>query len=111
MSSSTVYGPYPATVTAIHDGDTFHVDVDLGFGIHATEFQVRVHGINAPELATAAGKAALAYLESILPIGAKVTVLSYSWDKYAPRFDADVHYGTVDIGQAMLDTGHAVPLP
>lgn len=102
------YGPFPAVVTEIHDGDTFHLDIDLGFGLHAREFRCRLLGINAPELKTDAGVKALEYLESILPLGAEVRVTSHHWDKYGGRFDGDVLYGNVDIAQAMLRAGHAV---
>jgi endonuclease YncB( thermonuclease family) len=105
------FGPYPATVVSLHDGDTFRVDVDLGFGVHVTEFNVRVYGINAPELATAAGKAALAFAETLLKPGDRVTVLSHGWDKYAPRFDATVTLADgSDFGQRMLSAGQAVPM-
>jgi len=106
------FGPYPATVTHIHDGDTFTLNIDLGFGIHATAFNCRLFGCNAPELATAAGKAALAYLETILHVGDAVTVLSHGWDKYGGRFDGTVTLADGrDLAKAMLDSGNAVPFP
>lgn len=105
-----ILGPYPAVVTSIHDGDTFHLDIDLGFGIHALKFVCRVYGINAPELSTEAGKAALAYLESIMPVGSSVMVTSHSWDKYGGRFDGECSYNGLDIGQAMIASGNAVPM-
>ena len=77
----TAFGPYKATVVAIHDGDTVDLDVvlwphskvasdvDVGFDVHrcsrgfVLERQsVRLYGCNAAELATPAGKAALAFL-------------------------------------------------
>lgn len=46
---------YLVTLGEIHDGDTVWVTIDLGFYLtHRTP--VRLAGINAPELATAAGK-------------------------------------------------------
>lgn len=106
---ATTYGPYRATVVAIHDGDTIDVDIvlakvgrqktdaDLGFNVHrgpagvVLERQsVRLLGCNAPELATAAGKAALAFLETVLRVGDVVTLVSHGWDKYGGRIDGQV---------------------
>jgi endonuclease YncB( thermonuclease family) len=103
------FGPYPATILAIHDGDTFLLDIDLGFGMHAETFRCRVYGINAPELATAAGKAALAYLETLMKTGDSITVLSHGWDKYGGRFDGEVTLADGrDLGTLMVSSGHAV---
>ena len=106
------FGPYPAVVTKIHDGDTCSLDVDLGFGIHSTAFNCRFYGINAPELSTDAGKQALAFLETILVVGDRVVVMSYGWDKYGGRFDGVIMTaGSADsVNKQMLDSGHAVPL-
>lgn len=63
---------YQATVLAVHDGDTLHLDVDLGRRINLTDRDLgfstyiegrrlklhedfRLYGINAPELANADG--------------------------------------------------------
>jgi hypothetical protein len=91
----TAFGPYPARVVDVHDGDTVVLDIDLGFD-HLisgrdwdgrTRLSCRVFGINAPELVTAAGKAARAYAQEFLAPGDRVTVVSYGWDKYGGRFD------------------------
>ena len=105
----TVYGPYPAVVVSIHDGDTMTLDLDLGFNL-TFRSNCRVYGINAPELATQAGKDALTYAETLVKPGDKVTTLSHGWDKYGGRFDGSVTLpdGT-DFGTLMLDSGHAVP--
>ncbi len=52
---------YSATLLAIHDGDTMHFDVDLGFSIHSIH-PLRLYGVNAPELSTPAGKLSLAWV-------------------------------------------------
>jgi endonuclease YncB( thermonuclease family) len=113
------YGPYPARVVDVHDGDTVGLDVDLGFGHVLTALDIRgrrwlscrVFGINAPELSTDAGVKARDYAQTLLPIGLIVTVVSHGWDKYGGRFDGDIWLpdGT-DFGQAMIDAGMAVPL-
>lgn len=52
---------YNATLLEVHDGDTATFDVDLGFSIHS-HHAIRFAGINAPELATPAGKVALVWI-------------------------------------------------
>src|ERR1700712_4225515 len=53
---------YGATVVDIHDGDTLHLEVDLGLDID-TKLTVRLYGLNAPELSTPEGKAALVWVQ------------------------------------------------
>lgn len=112
------FGPYPARVAAIHDGDTMTLDIDLGFdhiisGLDfagKTRLACRIFGINAPELSTDAGKEALAFAQTLVKPGDLVTVLSHGWDKYGGRFDGEVTLADGrSFGQVMLDTGHAVP--
>ncbi len=105
----TVFGPYPAGVLTVHDGDTVKVVLDLGFNI---SFQAwcRCYGINAPELATPEGKAALAFAETLIKPGDLVTVRSHGWDKYGGRFDGTVGLADGrDFGSAMVAAGFARP--
>jgi endonuclease YncB( thermonuclease family) len=111
------FGPYPARVAAIHDGDTLTLDIDLGFDhiisgqdfAGKTRLACRVYGINAPELSTVAGKAALAYAETLVKPGDLVKVLSHGWDKYGGRFDGEVTLADGrDFGQTMIAAGQAV---
>jgi endonuclease YncB( thermonuclease family) len=103
------FGPYPAVVRDWHDGDTCHIDVDLGFGIHATGFSCRVYGINAPELSTPEGKPSKLMAETICPPMTKVEVVSYGWDKYSGRFDGAIRLPDGrDFGAEMVDAGQAV---
>jgi len=107
-----MFGPYPAVVVDWHDGDTVHLNADLGFGIHIeAPLSCRIWGINAPELSTDEGKAALAYALEICPVGTEVTVLSHGWDKWRGRFDGQISLpdGT-DFGARMLEANQAVPL-
>lgn len=124
----TAFGPYTATVTRIHDGDTLFVDVlltkagkaktpvDLGFNVwrtpRGTEVMgqsVRLIGCNAPELATPAGKAALAFIETLLKAGDTVKLLDDGWDKYGGRIDGNVALADgSDLTAAMIAAGHAV---
>ena len=56
---------YAAKLIEVVDGDTVDLLIDLGFGVHVKE-RCRLYGIDAPEMPTDAGKAAKAYLESLL---------------------------------------------
>ena len=86
---SATYGPYPAIVAAVHDGDTCHLDLDLGFGL-VLGLSCRCYGIDAPELATKLGPPARDFAATLLPLGSQVTVLSHGWDKYAGRFLGEI---------------------
>lgn len=116
----TVYGPFTARVVDIHDGDTLHLDVELPFGFLAAshtlaghpQLSCRVEGINAPELDTDAGKAALAYAQTLLPVGTLVSVMSYGFDKYGGRWDGSIQLPDGrDFGTLMIQSGHAVSYP
>lgn len=41
---------YAAHVTGVYDADTITVDIDLGFGIVMRDREIRLWGINAPEV-------------------------------------------------------------
>jgi len=112
------FGPYPARVDEVHDGDTVYLTVDLGFGHQIAsrnltgelQFACRVYGINAPELSTVAGVAAAEYAKTLLPVGTIVSVRSYGWDKYGGRFDGSIDMSDGgDFSRAMVDAGHAKP--
>jgi len=117
---ATPFGPFPAKCIALHDGDTVTLAIDLGFdhqiaGVDfagKTRLSCRIFGINAPELSTPEGKAALAFAETLLPVGTLCTVLSQGWDKYGGRFDGTITLPDgSDFGAAMVAAGHAVPYP
>jgi len=106
---STTYGPYPATVVDWHDGDTCHLDVDLGFGL-VLGLSCRCYGINAPELHDAGGREATDYARSLAPAGTTVRVLSHGWDKYGGRFLGEITLpSAAPFGDAMIAAGHARP--
>lgn len=126
------WGPYHAIVTRVHDGDTIYADVllhkgryhlpaastglDLGFdvqirkdGVWLASQSIRLLGDNSAELATGDGKAALAYVQTIVKPGDAVTVLSTGWDKYGGRCDGKVTLADGrDLVTAMIAAGYAV---
>ncbi len=60
---------YRARVTAVYDGDTCTVDIDLGLATWIHGEKIRLHRINAPEMTgadKANGTAARDYLRSLV---------------------------------------------
>ncbi len=115
----SMFGPYPGVVRDWHDGDTCHVDLDLGFAVIEAAYDLdakprlscRVFGINAPELSTDAGKVALAFAKTLCPPGTRVLVLSRGWDKYGGRFDGQITLPDGrDYATVMIAAGQAVAM-
>lgn len=106
---------YRAVIRDVHDGDTVKVDVDLGWATWRHDEPLRLVGLNAPELNTAAGKEARDYLTTVLPVGSGVTIrtekdkrekygrmLATVWDNDR----GDVHGDSVN--DMLIRTKHAV---
>lgn len=103
----TEFGPYPGIVDLVHDGDTVNVKLDVGFDL-TVYTRVRINGINAPELATAAGKAARDFAQTLLPPGTAVEVVSLGWDKFGGRIEGRISAaGVGDFAAAMVAAGKA----
>lgn len=100
----------PAVVDRVVDGDTVYVVLDLGW--HISLYQaVRVAGINCPELATEAGKAARARAVELLPVGTRVVVVSHSLDKYGRVLGTIRMPDGTSYGELMVAGGFAVVAP
>lgn len=107
---------YRARITRVIDGDTVEAEIDLGF--HVTlSVTLRLDGINAPETRGAErprGLAATRYLEALLDDLAGDTRLltvrtrKDSTEKYG-RYLAELIAGDVNLNQALVAAGHAVP--
>lgn len=113
MSAYPAY-TYSAWLLNIHDADTLHCGVDLGCDI-ALNMTIRFYGINAPELATPAGKASLAWVQnwfqSNCPDGKFViTTHSDHKEKYG-RYLGTIFAvgGTESLNDALVAAGQAVP--
>lgn len=110
MADATDY-QYRVQITNVHDGDTVTVAVDLGFYItHTTP--VRLARINAPELATDAGKTAQQALADYIATNPGLwTVHTFKTgeDKYG-RWLANLYSpdGTC-VNDWMVTNGYAVP--
>lgn len=102
---------YQAYVLQIIDGDTLTAVVDLGFNI-VTVQTLRLRGLDAPEIISAEGKEAKAFVESViasLPGGGQSPILikTTKSDKY-DRYLADIWIGDVYLNQQLLDHHLAV---
>lgn len=103
---------YAARVVRVVDGDSVHVDIDLGFRTWLRDVPVRVAHIDAPEIKTEAGKAARAYAEGLLTPEKAIVLHSHEWDKFGRvlgSIDMPADVGEIiDFGTAMIAAGHAV---
>jgi len=107
---------YKATVLRVIDGDTFDVDLDLGFHQHITPFGLRIYGVDTPEHGQAGHDEASAYLATLLPPGTVIVgttirpdLKAAGLEKYG-RWLAHVATPTCpDVAQAIIDAGHGTP--
>jgi endonuclease YncB( thermonuclease family) len=107
MLKETLLYNYKAKVERIIDADTVEFTIDLGFKTYM-RMNLRLAGIDAPEMKTQEGKDAKAWLEGQLPIGHEVTLSVYKApDKYG-RYLPYVTYNGLDINQELIKSGHAV---
>jgi micrococcal nuclease len=98
-----------ATVTKLHDGDTLSADLDLGWNIWLRNQRIRFARCNAPEIATPEGKAALAFLQTLVKPGDTLTLVSHGLDKYGRVLGDLTTSAGVDLTDAMINAGHAAP--
>lgn len=83
---------YPAQVLRVVDGDTLYVEIDLGLGTTIEEY-LRLRGIDAPELDTAKGREARAFVQKELGLAPSILLRSSQTDQW-DRYVADVFYTT-----------------
>lgn len=97
-------------VHPIHDGDTLRIDLDLGFGVWKLREKFRLIGLQAPELGTPGGREARDWLRDLLPVGTPIIVktIKDEQEKYG-RYLAAIFKGSIDVNDALIDAGHAVP--
>lgn len=104
---------YTAIVERVIDADTLVVSIDLGFTVWLKDQHVRLAHLNAPELPTAAGKAALRYLLDLLgpglPLQVTLQTIKDRQDKYGRYLGVFVTQAGVNINEALVEAGHAVP--
>ena len=107
------YYVYPATVTRIIDGDSIEVKLDMGHHMHKEEADIRLLGINTPEVRgeeKELGKVAKSRVEELLPLGTKVVVHSAKLDSFG-RMLADVwimNQYEKSISEILVEEGYAI---
>lgn len=79
---------YEAVAVRVVDGDTYVLNVDLGFGIWLREQTFRLAGCNARELTEDGGPEVRDYLALLLRPGTRVILRSIKVDKWGGRYDA-----------------------
>lgn len=100
---------YNVHVIKCVDGDTFKAKIDLGFDI-SIETNVRLSGINAPELSTGKkGKASTDRLKQLIE-GKDVVLMTNpkrEREKYG-RILGTIMIGTTNVNQLMISEGLAI---
>jgi micrococcal nuclease len=102
---------YRAKLIRVVDGDTVWLDVDLGCDIHVA-MSCRLYGVNAPEMSTAEGEDAKAYvagwfLENEDVILHTLKDKKEKYGRYLARIYPDVE-GAASLNDQLIDTKHAV---
>lgn len=95
---------YRATLIRAIDGDTYVMDVDLGFFVH-NHVTVRLRGIDTPELATPEGPAARAFAVAAL-MQPSVVVETYKDRMTFARWVADVYCQGESLADLLRKAGH-----
>jgi len=102
---------YAATLDRVIDGDTFVLNVDLGFRIN-THFKFRLLGVDAPELDTEEGKRAKTFaIDELSP--RPLLVRTYKERRSFDRWVAEVFFESADgfyhsFSEHLIEQGHAV---
>ncbi len=103
---------YQATYLRALDGDTYALRVDLGLRV-AVSIEVRIRGINTPEVSGAtkdAGLAATKAADEFLCSG-PIVIVTYKDHRSFTRWVADLYVDQVSIAEHLLAAGVAVPYP
>ena len=102
-------------VIAVYDGDTLTVAARHGGQGGPYRFSVRLSGIDAPEIRSAASagekRAAIAARDALRAaiLGELVTLTVHSFDKYGRLLASVMHAHKGDMSHWMIDAGHARP--
>lgn len=83
-------GFYKATVSRVHDGDTFYGDCEIWPGIIVKNMGFRFSGVAAPELKETNGITAREVVKLLIPENSAVIVEIIKLDKYSGRVDARI---------------------
>jgi len=92
------------------DGDSATIYLDQGLTDWKHDVKIRFYGCNAIERYKPGGVEARDNLRAMLPVGTKVRIDSYGYDKYGPRLDARLFLlDGQDIVTELIQAGWLVP--
>lgn len=101
---------YDAHCTAVYDGDTITVDIDLGFGNKMTGQKLRLYGVDTPEMRgdeREHGRKVRDWVrEQILDKDVVLESIKDKTGKYG-RWLARIWIGDVCLNEALIDSGRA----
>jgi micrococcal nuclease len=100
---------YAVQVKDVYDGDTLHLDIDLGFNTWRRGERYRLARINAPELKTPEGPPARDHLILLLTKGPLIVTTSKA-DNYG-RYLVECEVNGLSVNDQMVADGFAVKYP
>ena len=98
---------YKGIITKIVDGDSFDIEVDLGFYVKVRA-KFRLAGYQAPEMKKKTlemGRIAKAKLEELIPVGSEVVFNSEKMGKWK-RWIAHVHWKDTTLSKYLIELGY-----
>ena len=98
---------YPAVVERVIDGDTYVLNIELGFGL-TKNCRVRLLGVNTPEVRGSErimGEASKAFVESLIG-GEKVLFNSSDKTDSFGRWLGTIEVDDCDLGELILESQH-----
>ena len=103
---------YQAKVTKVVDGDTMHLDIDLGFFTWQRNVIVRLYGVNTPEIRGAERPEGLRVKDIVTSelLNKTITIRSFKGndsDKYG-RWLVYIFLDGANYNQSLIDRGLAV---
>ncbi len=101
---------YAVAVMDVYDGDTVHLDIDLGFHTWRRGERYRLARINAPELHAPSGLASRDALAAQLAAAKVIVVTTSKADNYG-RYLVEIEADGKNLNDWMLAQGLAVPYP
>lgn len=99
---------YKVKILEVHDGDTVHAAIDLGFGVTFVQV-LRLYGINAPELSTPEGLAAKQFLVDTAPSIVRMISFKDRKEKYGRYLATLADDQDRNINGLMVQLGYAKP--
>lgn len=105
---------YRAVITAVYDGDTCTVDIDLGLGTWIRGEKLRLYGINAPEVRGVErpdGLKSCDFLRGLIE-GKEVFIKTYKdrrekYGRYLGNIKLETADGWIDVNDLLVEKGFA----